>query len=87
MRGTSHFSDDLRLCNLLFGHLGVASKLANFDTEDLESSCEVSNHLLDKSLHRSDVDNLESIQVECSGLLFTVLGKFIENHQNGDVCL
>jgi len=35
-------NNDLRLCDLLLGHLGVASKLANFDTKDLESSCEVS---------------------------------------------
>lgn len=54
----------LGLDNLLRCHLGVASELANLDAAGLEAHGEVADNLLNESLHKSNADNLKSVEVD-----------------------
>ena len=55
--------------DLLLRHLGVTCELANLDTEDGEPPVEVSDHLLYKYFHGSDVDYLKGIESKLPSLL------------------
>jgi len=70
--------------NLLLGHLTVACKFSDFQPVWFQPLAEVSDHLLDQGLHRSDVDHFEFV---CSnGAVFLdVFTNLSENGQHGHV--
>ena len=51
--------DDLRLCDLLLGHLAVAGQLADVEAVAGQPLAEAAHHLLHQRLHGRDVHHLE----------------------------
>jgi hypothetical protein len=79
--------DDLRLGDLLLGHLRVTSKLSDFDAEGIETFVEVSDHFLCEGFYRCDVYDLEIIESKFARCFITVFGHFIEDGKDGSISL
>ena len=52
-------NNDLRLCDLLLGHLRVSRKLANLQPVRLQPLTEIAHHFLDQRFHGSNVNDFE----------------------------
>ena len=71
----------------MLGHLGIAGKLADFDTEYRQSGGKISDHLLYKGFHRGDINDFECIEIECARFFVTVLAQFVQYCEHGNVSL
>ena len=76
--GRSH--DDLSLVNLLLRKMGISGKLPDHYAVVDESFLEISNDLSYKSLHGSDVDDLECLSVN-SSVFIPLLGNGLQDSE------
>ena len=77
---------DLRLFNLLLCQMDITRQLFDRDAEILESFLEVAHDLSDKSFHRRNVDNLETLGVDPAVLLPNLI-HCLQDRKHGDISL
>ena len=79
--------DDLGLGDLLLSELAITRQLSNPDTVWLKSVTQVADLFLDKSLERSNTDDLESIKINIASLRVTMLSNLSKNREHTNVGL